>query len=66
MKENALKETRSGSSFLDKFRLGFLYSKFAHAKHARYKLVPSPFRSYAQERALELESGNSRTENFES
>ena len=66
MKEKALKETRSDSYFLEKFRLGFLCSKFAHAKHARYKLVPSPFRSYAQERGLELEGGNARTKNFES
>ena len=66
VKEKAIKETRSGSYFLEKFRLGFLCSKFAHAKHARCKLVPSPFRSYTQERGLELEGGNARTKNFES
>ena len=58
MKEKALKETRNGSYFLEKFQLGLLCSKFAHAKHAQYKLVPSPFRSYARERGLELEGGN--------
>ena len=70
VKEKALKETRSVSYFLEKFRLGLLCSKFAHSKHAdkhaRYKLVPSPFRSYGLERGLELEGGNAKTKNFES
>ena len=66
VKEKALKETRNGSYFFEKFRLGLLCSKFAHSKHAQYKLVPSPFRSYGLERGLELESGNARTKNFES
>ena len=66
VKEKTLKETRSGSYFLDKFRLGFWCSKFAHARHARYKLVPSPFRSYGRERRLELEGGNAKIKNFES
>lgn len=35
-------------------------------KHAQYKLVLSPFRSYARERGLELEGGNAKTKNFES
>ena len=70
VKEKALKETRSVSYFLEKFRLGLLCSKFAHSKHADkhalYKLVPSPFRSYGLERGLELEGGNAKTKNFES
>ena len=66
MKEKALKETRSGSYFLEQFRLGLLCSKFAHAKHAQYKLVPSPFRPYVLERELELEGGNAKIKNFES
>ena len=64
VKEKAIKETRSGSYFLEKFRLGFLCSKFAHAKHARYKLVPSPFRRYGLE--LELEGGNAKIKNSKS
>ena len=61
-----LKETRSGSYILDKYWLSLLCSKFAHSKHAQYKLVPSPFRSYGLERGLELEGGNAKTKNFES
>ena len=53
VKEKAIKETRNGNYFFEKFRLGMLCSKFAHANHAQYKLVPSPFRSYAPERGLE-------------
>ena len=68
VKEKALKETRSVSYFLEKFQLGLLCSKFAHSKHAQYKLVPSPLRSYARERGrqrgLELEGGNTRIKNF--
>ena len=52
--------------FREEFQLGLLCSKFAHAKHARYKLVPSPFRSYERERGLELEGGNAKIKNFES
>ena len=60
----ALKETRNGSYFLEKFRLRLMCSKFAHSKHAQYKLVPSPFRSYALERGLELEGGNAKIKKF--
>ena len=66
VKEKALKETRNGSYFFEKFRLGLLCSKFAHSKHAQYKLVPSPVRFYGLERGLELEGGNAKTKNFES
>ena len=57
VKEKAIKETRSDSYILDKYWLSLLCSKFAHSKHAQYKLVPSPLRSYARERGWNWKAG---------